>query len=912
MRHRSLRVVASAAAAGFACLAVAQSSPYYSFFKEPRPLKLDSSVVAIYRDPKLGAPTYSGSVTQESGLRAGPIAGWWYLDVVGGGTPERVASMVAQTNGAVMPVFTDKFGGPLVFSSRLNVRFNSNVSADQAEAILRTYPGTFKRNTYLSGFYVVELSEQNGYEVLEVANGLAARPEVRFATPNFTFSGKKNFTPNDPYFDRQWALGAGGSYPGVWNPRLTIRANLAWNLTVGQPTILTAVIDDGIQLNHPDLNVANAKDFVPELDPQGNIIFGDGGPLTPFDVHATIMAGIIAARVNNGLGMAGTAGGSRVVSVRAHKSVGIDAFVTSPEIISNAMLWLHQAGCRITNNSNDYGADDPLIEDSYLAAKGASIVHFASAGNVGGTTLGFPANIEEAVNSVTGVLPNGALAGNATTGAGIDFSAPGAFNLTTDRTGAAGYPGNFPQTIFSSDSNYVIFDSTYGTTSFACAYVSGVAALVLSINPSLSPDQVSTIIAGTCLDLVEPPPTTPPLIGYDDKWGWGLVDAAKAVSVTLPATVSAVANPVKGGLQTQLRLNLALAAAVAVQFPVTSDDASVIPVDNTPLITVNGGQTLGTLNLTTRGVDNPTPVPVHVTMFNVRRTVVVNVIPASLNRFVFSKNTIFGGEIVSGQIDLAGRAGPGGRTLQISDNSAFVNSPATVTVAAQANRVVFPIPTGRTTVQTNATISASLDGFTLNQTLTLKPVFTDVQSLTLSPNTVMGGGRPIGTVRLTQPAPTGGAQIALTDSNTATSFVPNITIPAGSSVGTFTVYTGPVGTTTVATIAATYIGIAKTANLSITPTLWVTNLTVTPSMVRGGFQAIGRIQIYSNAPSGGVPVNVTDTNSYVSTPLVVTVPAGRNWVEFPITTFATTTTVTGDVRASYGGVTKIAPITVYK
>jgi hypothetical protein len=75
---------------------------------------------------------------------------------------------------------------------------------------------------------------------------------------------------------------------------------------------------------------------------------------------------------------------------------------------------------------------------------------------------------------------------------------------------------------------------------------------------------------------------------------------------------------------------------------------------------------------------------------------------------------------------------------------------------------------------------------------------------------------------------------------------------------------------------------------------------------------VGRIEIFANAPAAGVPVSVTDTNSYASTPLTVVVPAGRNWVEFPITTFPTQTTVTGEVRASYGGVTKVAPLTVYK
>jgi len=850
-------------------------------------------------------------MASEGDLRKAAVAGWYFIDVQGGATPETVSALESQTNGSVMPVFRDRYGYPLVFSPVINIRFESGVGGDEVGSILgRFAPASIKPDGWIPGLYRVELKEKNGYRILDIANELAALPQVRFATPNSLITGRKDFTPNDPYFDRQWGLGSTGAYPVGWGPRMNIRAVQAWDATVGQPSIKTAVIDDGIQLNHPDIAIGNAKDFVPQIDPQGNIFYGDGGPLNDFDNHGTVMGGLIGASINNGRGIAGVAGGAKVVSARAHVSVDLDAFQTSPEIVRNAMLWIQQIGCRITNNSNSYGASDPLIEEAYLFSKGAGIVHFVAAGNTGGTSLEEPADLET-VNAVTGVLPNGVLSPGASTGEGIKFSAPGAFNIGTDRTGTKGYPPLFNGSILSADGNYVLFDSAFMPTSFACAYASGVAALVLSVNPTLSPDQVSEIMAATALDIFEPPGVTPDRIGYDDRWGWGMIDAARAVSAALPATLSVKPNPVKGGLKTKLRLTMATPPVAGLTYLAYSDDQAIVPLSAEPIdiSTVTG---FGEIDVETAGVDSPVDVNLNVELGNIRRTSVLTVIPATLNRLALSRATVYGGESLSGQVDLAGRAGPSGATYTISDDSAFVTAPAQATVAAQATRGIFPITTLRTTTTRTANISVTLRGFTLTKPLTLTPVLTDIQSFTVSPNTVMGGGRPIGTVTMTQNAPAGGAVVGLSDANTATSFVASITIPQGQKVGTFTIYTGPVSTTSYTTIKATYFGVSKTANLTITPTLWVTSLTVTPSVVRGGFGAVGRIEIYSNAPTGGVPVSVTDTNSYVSTPLTVWVPAGRRWVEFPITTYATNTTVTGDVRASYGGVTKVAPITVYK
>ncbi len=889
-------------------------SPFFTHYKEARSLTLNTSVVAIYHNPELGRPMVADSVIEGTNFRQGPIAGWYFLDVPGGGTPETVARLSKLTNGLVTPVYYDKFGGPLVFSSTINVRFNANVSVDEAESILSTlHPTSVKSDPNMSNLYEITTTAADGYGVLNIANQLAKRSEVRYAVPESTFTGRKQFNPNDPYFHRQWALGAIDPYPAGWPVKKSIDAVTAWDVTTGNPAIKVGVIDDGIQLDHPDLAIADAKDFVPQQLPDGTIVYGDGGPLKKFDVHGTAVAGVIGASINNAKGPAGVAPNCGLVSARAHVSFSLDGFSTSPAIVANALFWMRTIGVRISNNSNVYGFEDPGIEDAYNVTRATNMTHFAAAGNDGSTTLGYPAKLSPVVLAVTGVYPDGNLAAGATTGTGISFSAPGAFVMTTDRTGNTdGYVGLFgADLILSADGNYLLVDSSRTSTSYACAYAAGVGALALSVRPDLSPDQLSDLLEQTCEDLFIPATdTTPPdRVGYDDRWGWGLINAARVVGASLIQSVDITPTTLNGGEDVTVTLHTSYPLAVDHAFPVTSSNTDVVANGE---IDMAAGDTVGTVKLKSTGVDTTTTVNITVDSDSYRTTTVLTVLPAALLKFTLSSGNIYGGETTAGIITLKGKAGPNGAVVTFSDNSAIVTAPAPLVIGSGRSAGSVSIATSRVTSTQNTTVTASRLGVNKTASLKLKPVLTDILSLTLGAPSINGGSSVLLSATMTNPAPPAAASISLNDNNTATTMPAALIVQAGQTKGSVTITTAPVAVTTSALIVGTYLGVYKTVTLTIKPTLWVTAVTVTPSTIRGGFTAVGRVNIYSPAPAGGVGVSVSTTNSKVQVPSFVLVPAGRTWVEFTVTTSLTNVTVDGLVKATGGGKTQTAPVTVYK
>lgn len=917
MRYWSFRTVVGLVGGAACALTYAGQAPgeFYSYFKEKRPLVLNRDLVAIYRSPELGRPNLDTSSLPDSVLHEGAIAGWWLVEVPGGGTRAAVRSLASKTNGTVTPVFYDKGGRHLLFKPTLIVQFNSDVSDEVAQQILAGVPGATFTREFIPGQYRVEIPHVDGYDALDQANALAENPYVKFAVPPATFTGTRSFTPNDPYFDRQWALSSSVTFPQGWGARLSMRVTQAWDVITANSTVAILVIDDGVQLEHPDLPLADGKGFLP-YNNNGVVTYGVGNPLTQFDNHGTIMAGVIGATMDNGRGIAGVASGARIFTARAHQGLPGAMMATEDVAVSQALTWGHAKGARVSNNSNSYNFESPIIDQAYEFTKLSGVVHFCASGNNGLTAVEYPGKLIT-VNSVTGIYPNGAHAGGST-GPEIDFSAPGFYSMSTDRlTVPVGFNGSFGE-ILSSDGNYVLFPSTFHGTSFASAYVAGVAALLQTQHPEWLPAQIELALQLTALDLVETPPTTPDRIGWDDRWGWGLVDAFAAVSTEILQSVVATANPVKGGLPVVVRLTLNSRAPNDQLYKLRSENNFVIPIDennpNNHTILIPRDGTTGQRQFTTRGVDAPTPVKVFVDFINLRREVVVNVIPATLNAFTLNRTSVYGGESLLGTVILAGRAGPSGTGIMVTDNSAAANDVGLVTIPAQQDRTNFPIVTNRTAVNTNVTFTATHMGFSLTRTLLVRAVLTDVLSITLARNVIMGGERVEATVRLTAPAPAGGAAIAIDDNNTATSFFPTLNIPANLTEGKFLVYTGPVGAMTSATINATYFGKGKSVNLTLTPTLWATNLTVTPSVVRGGFDAIGRVEIYSPAPAGGVVVSLSKTNSYCTVPATITIPQGLKWAEFTIRTFVpgANPIVEGTIRAAAGGVTKVAPITVFR
>ncbi len=158
---------------------------------------------------------------------------------------------------------------------------------------------------------VVEAAVPEGLAVEEVVAALRRNPDILYAEPDFRT--RLNTTPNDEYFGRQYALYNPGSklnLPGspTGKSRADIHATAAWEETKGGPEIIVAVVDTGVDYDHPDLAnkvVSKGKDFIADDDDAAD----DNG-------HGTHVAGIIAADTNNGQGIAGVAWNCRVLPLK--------------------------------------------------------------------------------------------------------------------------------------------------------------------------------------------------------------------------------------------------------------------------------------------------------------------------------------------------------------------------------------------------------------------------------------------------------------------------------------------------------------------------------------------------------------------------------------------------------------------
>lgn len=415
----------------------------------------------------------------------------------------------------VSPVFVDRDGVTITVTPDILVEFNDDVPAQRAEQILaQANDGDITERDWseMRGAYRIRSRFKRGEDVLDAANALAEQPEVKFAEPDMIFTGHGSLIPNDPNCTRLWGINNTGQNHGISD--VDMDGVEAWDITTGSSNIIVVVIDTGVQQDHPDLNQIPGRDFTADA--------GNGGPVNVCDRHGTAVAGCVAARINNGLGTVGIAPGCRVASARTFISNSLcDGTLTSQSSWTVAGLtWAESIGARVTVNSNGYGFQSSAIAQKYADTRSRGMVHFASVGNGSSTTLDYPASLP-GVNAVGAIDRTGKLIRTSNHGTGLAFVAPGASIYTTDRTGAAGFGA----------SDYV----TASGTSFAAPYAAGVAALVLSRNSTLTATNVELILQQSCTDFGA--------AGYDTTFGWGLVNAQRALQLT-PAKASLLADPI--------------------------------------------------------------------------------------------------------------------------------------------------------------------------------------------------------------------------------------------------------------------------------------------------------------------------------------------------------------------------------
>jgi hypothetical protein len=197
------------------------------------------------------------------------------------------------------------------------------------------------------------------------------------------------------------------------------------------------------------------------------------------------------------------------------------------------------------------------------------------------------------------------------------------------------------------------------------------------------------------------------------------------------------------------------------------------------------------------------------------------------------------------------------------------------------------------------------------------PAPASLSSISLNPTSVTGGNSSTGTVTLSGPAPSGGAQVTLSSSNTAAARVPSsVTVAAGATSATFAVSTSAVASSTSVAISATYGGATKTASLAVAPTTppssTLSSLTLNPSSVIGGAQfSTGTITLSGPAPAGGAQVMLSSSNGAASVPSSVTVPVGASNATFRVNTSPVLVPTSATISASYNGTTRTADLSVF-
>lgn len=423
-----------------------------------------------------------------------------------------------------------------------------------AEKFIKTHGhlGRIEEHSVLKGYYYLYIKSQNykdGQTIFELCNALINDKSVSMVEPVY-IRLMKTQNPLRPW---EWNINNTGIVPGGI-AGADMRVENAWCYSTGE-NIRVAVIDDGVDLTHPDLQA----NLLPGFDATGN---NSGGAPVANNGHGTNCAGIIAS-VNNLIGTIGVAFNSRIIPIRMG-IVDAGTFNTNDTWIVNCFNEAVARGADVISNSWGGGSPSSQIDAAIQNAvtngrNGRGCVVLFAAGNFN-TNIHYPSTNSNviAVGASTpcdtrkrssndplqvnpgvqtdpeGTSCDGEFWWGSNFGTGLDVLAPGVWITTTDNVGANGFVAGD-------------FNDHFNGTSSACPNTAAVVALILSANPNLTGQQARNILEQNCFKIpngnFQPNIPGQPNGTWSNQAGYGRIDAERAVRQAWISTTVSINGP---------------------------------------------------------------------------------------------------------------------------------------------------------------------------------------------------------------------------------------------------------------------------------------------------------------------------------------------------------------------------------